>query len=165
MLTEQLATIRSRGEVKALGRVLDSDPAAREAAHTLARRRGVGAPEDLDGKRLVKALLSRADDAQVRTNPIRRDEPFDCMHCGEAVQPGGAQVRDHCPHCLHGCHVDRVPGDRAAECGGLLVPVDFKLEGRAGVVISYTCARCRHNFRVRAHPDDTLPRGLRLGDG
>ena len=64
--------------------------------------------------------------------------------------------------CLHGRHVDVVPGDRSAGCQGVLVPVDFAIEGRAGVVIHYRCTQCAHSFRVRAHPDDDLPRGLRL---
>ena len=163
MLTEQLANVRSRGEVKALGRVLDRNPDAREAAERLAALRGIGAVGEMDGKRLVKALLDRESSAQVRTNPIHRDEAFSCVHCGEAVSPGGAQVRDHCPYCLHGRHVDNVPGDRAAQCGGLLMPVDFSLEGRAGVVIGYRCRDCQYQFRVRSHPDDRLPKGLRLG--
>jgi len=165
MLTEQLAIVRSRGEVKALGRVLDRNPEARDAAERLAAARGIGAVAEMNGKRLVKALLDREGTAQVRTNPIHRDEAFACLHCGEVVPVGGAQVRDHCPHCLHGRHVDKVPGDRAAQCGGLLIPVDFSVEGRAGVVIGYRCRDCQYPFRVRAHPDDKLPKGLRLENG
>ena len=164
MLTEQLACLKSRGEVKALGRVLDTDAEARSAAEALGRVRGVGAVEDLDGKRLVKALLQRTGDARVRKNPIHRDEAFVCKHCARPVAKGGAQVRDHCPFCLYGQHVDRVPGDRAADCGGLLKPSEFFLEGRAGVVIAYRCEGCQHTFRVRAHPDDQLPKGLSVGD-
>ena len=159
---ERLAETRSRGQVKALGLVLDTDPDARAAAERLAGRRGIGATEELSGKRLVRLLLDRAQGAQVRTNPIHRDESFECIHCRKSVEPGGAQVRDHCPHCLHGRHVDNVPGDRAAVCGGLLVPVDFVIQGRAGVIISYACKGCKHTFRVRAHPGDELPKGLRL---
>lgn len=163
MLTEELATIRSRGQVKTLGRVLDNDPAIREVAERLAEARGIGAVVDMDGKRLVKALLDRSASAQVRVNPIRRDESFLCVKCGGQVDRGGAQVRDHCPLCLTGLHVDDVPGDRAADCGGMLVPYDFTVEGRAGVIISYRCERCGYQFRVRSHPDDKLPKGLRLG--
>ena len=164
MLKERLAETRSRGQVKSLGLVLDTDPDARACAERLAVARGIGAMEEMTGKRLVRALLARSGEAQVRRNPIHRDESFQCMHCKEQVERGGSQVRDHCPVCLHGRHVDRVPGDRAADCGGLLKPVDFSLEGRAGVVISYQCVRCSHSFRVRAHPDDVLPPGLRVAE-
>ena len=60
MLTEQLRSVRSRGQVKALGRVLDSDADARAAAEVLAKARGYGAVDDLDGKRLVRLLLDFA---------------------------------------------------------------------------------------------------------
>jgi len=166
VLEERLSEIRTRGEVKALGRVLDSDPIARATAVQMADARGVVGAAGLDGKRLVKALLGRAEGAQRRTNPIRRDEPFVCVHCGADVPRGGARVRDHCPACLHGLHVDEVPGDRANPCGGVLKPVDLVLEGRSGVVISYRCERCGAVVRNRAHPDDALPEGLRLpGEG
>ena len=71
-------------------------------------------------------------------------------------------MRDHCPYCLRSLHVDDVPGDRAAGCGGILDPVDLRLEGRAGVVIEYRCRRCGLTHRNRAHPEDILPDGLRL---
>ena len=163
MLTEQLRSVRSRGQVKALGRVLDSDADARASAEALAKARGHGAVDDLDGKRLVRLLLDRSSEAQVRTNPIHRDESFTCMNCGREVTSGGARVRDHCPFCLHGRHVDKVPGDRAAECGAILEPKEFSLSG-GQVTITYACRGCDHVFRVRAHADDQLPKGLRLSD-
>ena len=162
MLMERLAHTRSRGQVKALGLVLDNDPVARECAELLAGKRGIGATTGMNGKRLVKALLDRTQEARVRSNPIHRDEEFVCINCNRLAPKGGAQVRDHCPFCLHGRHVDVVPGDRAAQCGGLLVPQDFTIEGRAGVIIHYRCGRCSHGFRVRAHPEDHLPAGLRF---
>jgi len=165
MLKTRLQAARSRGEVKALGSVLDQQPEARQSAEALARSQGLQGIEALDGKRLVRALLDRSSGAQVRTNPIRRDEGFECAHCGCAVTVGGAMVRDHCPACLRSLHVDEVPGDRASECGGILDPVDLTLEGRAGVVITYKCRRCGVAHRNRAHPDDRLPQGLRLSEG
>ena len=163
MLTEQLRGVRSRGQVKALGRILDSDADARAAAEALAASQGHGAVDDLDGKRLVRLLLDRASSAQVRMNPIHRDESFTCVNCGEEVPAGGARVRDHCPYCLHGRHVDNVPGDRAADCGAVLEPRSFSVVG-GQVTITYACRGCEHVFRVRAHADDQLPKGLRLSD-
>jgi hypothetical protein len=164
VLLEMLSQARSRGQVKSLGRMLDTEPEVRMTAESLAQARGIDEFEFMDGKRLVKCLLDRTSVAQVRTNPIHRDEAFPCIHCGHAELPGGAMVRDHCSRCLHGLHVDVVPGDRAAECSGLLVPVDFSVEGRAGVVIHYRCARCGYVHRTRAHTDDSLPVGLQLGE-
>lgn len=164
VLLEMLAQARSRGQVKSLGRMLDTEPEARMTAESLARARGIDEFASMDGKRLVKRLLDRTNAAQVRTNPIHRDESFECIHCGHSEVPGGAMVRDHCSRCLHGLHVDNVPGDRAAGCGGILVPIDFSVEGRAGVVIHYRCERCGYSHRTRSHVDDTLPVGLQLGD-
>ena len=164
VLLEMLSQARSRGQVKTLGRMLDAEPEVRMAAETLARARGIDEFASMDGKRLVKRLLDRRSAAQVRTNPIHRDEAFECIHCGHSEVPGGAMVRDHCSRCLYGLHVDIVPGDRAAECGGKLVPIDFTVEGRAGVVIHYRCAVCGYTHRTRAHADDNLPVGLRVGE-
>lgn len=119
--------------------------------------------EALSGKKLVRALLERAGGAQVRANPIHVDESFACGHCGAAVSRGGRPVRDHCPLCLRSLHVDVVPGDRAAGCGGFLDPVRFELD-HGQVVIHYTCRRCAHGWRGRAHPDDVLPASLNPAD-
>ena len=90
MLLEALARTRSRGQVKTLGRTLDTDPEARRIAILLAHRRGVDAPEDLDGRRLVKALLAREESARERLNPIRVDEAFLCANCDYLwVRPRG----------------------------------------------------------------------------
>lgn len=162
-LLAELGEVRSRGEIKRLGEVVDRDPELRGALIGLLSERGVEVEEDATGKRLVRAALDREEEARRRTNPIRRDESFQCITCGLEVPPGGALVRDHCPRCLRGLHVDVVPGDRAAECGGILQPV--RLELRQGVVlIHYQCERCQHTFLVRAHPDDRVPPSLSVTD-
>lgn len=51
----------------------------------------------------------------------RKIEDFVCGHCGYAVQ--GTGYTNHCPRCLWSQHVDVLPGDRLAECGGLMEPV------------------------------------------
>lgn len=154
-LLQRLDRIRSRGQVKALGAAAETDPGLDAALRALATERGVDV-EGLRGKALVRRVLDRSEAAQVRTNPIHRDEAFTCAWCGAAVLPGGAMVRDHCPHCLRSLHVDRVPGDRAADCSGVLQPVGFERAGDV-VTIRYRCARCGHEHRVRAHPDDAVP--------
>ena len=159
-LAERLAALRSRGEIKQFGAEIDKNIALRADLLALAARRGVEIEIEADGRRLIRALLDRAEAAQVRTNPIRIDEAFVCACCGAEVPKGGAMVRDHCPRCLRGLHVDRVPGDRAADCGGLLDPVGFELRGRDGVVLRYRCRRCGAAWQGRAHPDDRIPAAL-----
>lgn len=157
----RIAGVRSRGEIKRLGQAVERDAALRAALQAEAARRGLD--PDLDGKRLVRALLDRSAAAQVRTNPIHVDESFACGHCGAAVQPGGRPVRDHCPRCLRSLHVDKVPGDRAAGCGGLLDPTALELDHGA-VVIRYRCRVCGHETRTKAHPDDAVPPSLSIAD-
>jgi len=163
-LEARLASVRSRGDVKALGAAIDEDPDLLAVALELARRRGREAEPDCGGKRLVRVLLARQEGARVHRNPIRRDGGFRCAHCGRDVEPGGARVRDHCPWCLRGLHVDRVPGDRAAECGGVFDPTGFDLKGRTGVVIAWKCRRCGATWSGRAHPTDRVPPSMRVED-
>lgn len=157
-LASRLASLHTRGAIKDLAAEVGRDAALRDELLALATIRGVEVEPGASAKHLVRALLGRADAAQVRRNPIHRDEAFTCGHCGAAVTPGGTPVRDHCPTCLRGLHVDVVPGDRAAGCGGALDPVAF--ERRPEIVIRYRCRRCAHTFVVRAHPDDKIPPSL-----
>ena len=52
-------------------------------------------------------------------------ESFTCKSCGREVVPTGAgsNHRNHCPNCLCSQHLDIEPGDRAADCGGLMEPI------------------------------------------
>ena len=83
----------------------------------------------------------------------RKKEDFRCEVCGKAVVGNG--YTDHCPKCLWGKHVDINPGDRAAECGGLMEPVE--LDRKKGEwVIRYKCQKCGYLYRVRAAEDDDV---------
>lgn len=148
-----------RGLLKRLARRLDEDAALRAALIAEARRRGVDLPGDAlawPGKRLLRRARAREEEARLRTNPIARDEGFVCAHCGAEVPPHGRTARDHCPRCLRSLHVDVVPGDRAAGCGGLLDP--FALERRDGVLrLRYRCRRCGAERVNRALLDGDLP--------
>ncbi len=166
-LLAEIRTLRSRGEIKRMGERLDADPQLRALleAH-LGPDGGVELDPDAGspgGKRLVRQVLDRADGAQVVKNPIHRDEAFECGHCGRAVARGGRMVRDHCPTCLRSLHVDNVPGDRAAGCGGLLDPIEIQLSG-GQISLVLKCRRCGANRRVRAHPDDAVPPSLSVAD-
>ena len=132
--------------MKRLAARLDEQPSEREAL-----ARALGLPAEWPAKKLLRHGLDRSGASQLRRNPIRRDEAFLCLRCGHEVPTGGARVRDHCPRCLFSQHVDRVPGDRAADCGGLLEPV-----GLDGPVIQYRCQRCGHTARNRAHDQDDI---------
>lgn len=163
------------GAFKAAGAALSADdpiPRLLElAAASKAARKGVAAAiedhpairstlaalSDEDPKAPPERLLRRASrrdlDAQVRTNPIVRNEGFDCAHCGFVVPAGDGFVRNHCPHCLRSAHVDGdVPGDRSESCGGLMDPIASETRGGLWIV-THRCRRCGHERRNRLYPD------------
>ena len=80
---------------------------------------------------------------------------FVCQHCGLEVQPlSNGSVRNHCPGCLHSLHLDVFPGDRAADCGGLMVPVGIEQHPKKGYMIVHRCDKCGFTGRNKAALDD-----------
>ena len=51
------------------------------------------------------------------------DESFVCDECGAIVEKLNYTARDHCNNCLCSKHLDIMPGDRRANCGGTLRPI------------------------------------------
>jgi hypothetical protein len=112
----------------------------------------VGEPAPID--KLLRRAAGREAAARVRKNPIARNEGFSCAHCGHDVPPApGSAVRNHCPRCLRSLHVDGdVPGDRAADCGGLMAPVEA-VQRDGGWRLRQRCERCGAERWNRLHPD------------
>ncbi len=83
----------------------------------------------------------------------RRVEKFQCEACGYQVQGNG--YTNHCPKCFVSKHVDNQPGDRAANCGGLMpvVHVSF-LHGDWKVL--QRCDRCGTTKQNRVQPEDDM---------
>lgn len=166
--TERPAAERARALVEAIdgrtalkrwGAWLDREPVVRAALLHLARERDVDLPDeavDWPGKKLLRRAQAREAQSRVRTNPIRRDEAFTCAFCHRDVPAHGRTARDHCPFCLRSLHVDVVPGDRAADCGGVLHPVSLDRRGSAWV-IHYRCERCGYEHPNRATTDGDVP--------
>jgi hypothetical protein len=143
----------SKAARRGVAGAIDASARAAEVRAALADR----AEDDLRGE--TERLLRRARGAdalaQIRTNPIHRNEGFVCASCGAEVPPApGSAVRNHCPACLCSLHVDgAVPGDRASSCHGVMRPVALEMTG--GPVVVQRCARCGHERRNRLHPDWT----------
>ncbi len=149
----------SRADAKRLAHMLDGDAELRRAVLEEGKRRGAALPDealDWPAKRLLRVARGRESESRRRTNPIVRDEDFVCVSCGAEVPPHGRTARDHCPVCLMSVHVDQVPGDRAASCGGLLAPVGVHKRG-VDWVIEYRCTRCGTERTNRATLDGDLP--------
>ena len=155
--------LKTRGEIKRSGKVIDGDSVQREFLVTHLMQTGCQMEENDSGKTLLRRLLNREEGAQVRQNPIHINEVFECIFCKAQIAKPTKGIRDHCPVCLRGRHVDIVPGDRAASCKGQLNPTRLHLEG--GITwISYSCIRCEHTYRVRAHSEDQIPLSLSIND-
>lgn len=156
-------SLRSRGDIKRAGKVIDGNPELRNQLIDQLNGEGWEVTNEMSGKKLLRMLLDRSQDAQIRKNPIHLNESFECMFCGQEIPLPKTGIRDHCPLCLRSRHVDIVPGDRAATCRGRMEPVLFDLVG--GVVwIEYRCSDCPHTYRVRAHNEDRLPHSLSVSD-
>ena len=159
---EECRNLKSRGQIKSKAKELDQDPIKKQMILDDLHSRQIEVDEDWNGKKLLRYFLDRSDDAQVRSNPIHRNEVFECVFCHHII-PISKGIRDHCPHCLRGLHVDIIPGDRAATCRAMLAPVAFEL--LSGILwIEYSCTRCAHQYRVRAHAEDVIPASLSIAD-
>lgn len=83
----------------------------------------------------------------------RRVEAFTCEACGTKVQGNG--YTNHCPNCFVSKHVDIQPGDRAADCGGLMPVVQVSF--RHGVWrVTQHCERCGIIKQNQVQPEDDM---------
>jgi ribosomal protein L37AE/L43A len=83
----------------------------------------------------------------------RRIEDFVCEKCGAEVKGNG--YTDHCSNCLWGKHVDVNPGDRVADCSGMMEPISVVLDHGENIII-YKCEKCGYNFRVKSLSEDNF---------
>jgi len=84
------------------------------------------------------------------------NEHFKCKVCGRLVVPEGAasQHRNHCPNCLSSLHVDIDPGDRKADCGGIMEIVGVWVRKGGEWAMIHRCKRCGHLNSNRIAADD-----------
>ena len=160
-LFQTISSLRSRGEIKRFANKIGKDKSLLHLYNLLLQKHRIDS--GLPIKKTIRMLLNRSEQAQQRKNPIHIDVAFQCEYCGRHVPKGGSMIRDHCPYCLRSLHLDIVPGDRAATCGGVMHPKEFELNGDQ-VWIHYQCSLCEHQWRVRAHPDDAIPKSLSVSD-
>ena len=93
----------------------------------------------------------------------RRVEDFICENCG--VQVKGSGYTNHCPRCLWSKHVDVHPGDRAAQCGGLMRPLAVEVRVTAYRILQ-RCEACGYQRWNKASSKDDFEALLALaGEG
>lgn len=84
------------------------------------------------------------------------NDTFVCKHCGRTVVPAGAgsDHRNHCPYCLCSQHLDITPGDREADCGGLMEPIAVWVRKNGEWAIIHRCKSCGALSSNRIAADD-----------
>lgn len=92
-------------------------------------------------------------------NFVRNKEDFVCENCGAFVK--GTGYTNHCPNCLWSKHVDNIPGDRKAECGGMMRPIRVEYDGKNYVIV-HKCIKCKVVKRNVASPGDNMEKLLEL---
>ncbi|NUQ57246.1 MAG: RNHCP domain-containing protein [Candidatus Paceibacter sp.] len=93
------------------------------------------------------------------TNFKRTIEDFICGNCGEEVKGDG--YTNHCPSCLWSKHVDINPGDRAAECSGMMKPAKVETE-KGEYVLTHRCVKCGHEKRNKMSAKDNFQEVLKI---
>lgn len=84
---------------------------------------------------------------------IRTKEDFVCENCGTAVK--GSGYTNHCPNCLWSKHVDIDPGDRGADCGGLMKPIALEKRGEVFMIV-HQCEGCGFKRLNKAEKGDSF---------
>lgn len=83
-------------------------------------------------------------------------DSFTCKVCGRPVVSAraGSSHRNHCPNCLSSLHLDIEPGDREADCGGIMDPVGVWVRKNGEWAIIHRCRICGHLSSNRVAADD-----------
>lgn len=94
------------------------------------------------------------DKGYYKTHPC--NDTFVCKVCRKTVVPAGAgsEHRNHCPYCLSSRHLDNVPGDRAADCGGVMEPIAVWVRKNGEWAIIHRCKICGALSSNRIAADD-----------
>lgn len=87
---------------------------------------------------------------------VERRGTFRCANCGEnvALNGAGTEHRNHCPWCLCSLHLDVEPGDREADCGGVMEPVAVWVRRNGEWAVIHRCRACGALSSNRIAADD-----------
>ncbi|MGB9911298.1 MAG: RNHCP domain-containing protein [Microgenomates group bacterium] len=89
----------------------------------------------------------------------KRKEDFVCEICGIKVR--GTGYTNHCPSCLWSKHVDINPGDRQANCGGLMEPLGV-IQKKGQWKIIHRCQKCGIRKANKTSPHDNFEKIIKL---
>jgi hypothetical protein len=89
----------------------------------------------------------------------KKKEDFVCENCGAEVVGDG--FTNHCPKCLYSKHVDIFPGDRTADCGGLMKPISAEESGGEWSVVHH-CLKCGKEQKNKISSDDNFDEVVKI---
>jgi len=92
----------------------------------------------------------------------KKKEDFICEKCDFLVVGNG--YTNHCPKCLWSKHVDKNPGDRLDDCGGLMKPVGLELRKGGKYYILHRCEKCGFSRPNGVNDDDDFDAVIKIGD-
>lgn len=107
-------------------------------------------------------ILSPGRDILENKRFTKNDSGFLCANCGREVPPLRYTSRNHCPWCLCSLHLDVNPGDRAADCGGIMDPITAEPDPKRGFILTHKCRKCGAIRRNKAAEDDDRNAIIRL---
>ena len=83
-------------------------------------------------------------------------DSFTCRVCNRLVVSQGASSEhmNHCPNCLSSQHLDNEPGDREADCGGIMDAIGVWVRKGGEWAIIHRCRRCGQLSSNRSAADD-----------
>ena len=108
----------------------------------------------IGGKKITAANYDKNEKNYYMTHACV--EEFTCANCGKLIKPEGAGTdhRNQCPYCLSSLHLDNVPGDRASDCHGLMVPIGVWVRKNGEWAIIHKCTKCGKISSNRVAADD-----------
>jgi hypothetical protein len=90
-----------------------------------------------------------------------KKEEIICENCGKEFIGGG--YVNHCPDCLWSKHVDDlVPGDRKADCQGMMKPVEIVIRKREKILIRHKCVKCDKEMLNKISSNDNMEEIIKI---
>lgn len=96
---------------------------------------------------------SRRPDKETMKSFVKNKEDFICENCKAFIKGNG--YTNHCHMCFYSKHVDINPGDRLAECGGLMKPIS--VQGSINnITVTHQCQLCSFTRNNKLQEGDSL---------
>jgi hypothetical protein len=89
----------------------------------------------------------------------KKVENFRCQNCDADVV--GSGYTNHCPRCLWSKHADVDPGDRLADCDGMMKPSGLEKRGEIFMIV-LVCQKCGFKRLNKAEKGDNFEELIKI---